>query len=58
MKIMSGAEPENKPDYWAQTKKDLDKVQSRAILLNNMLDNRNEGESFAKGDAYDVRSEL
>ncbi|PWN88098.1 VHS-domain-containing protein [Acaromyces ingoldii] len=53
MKVMSGAEPENKPDYWAQTKKDLDKVQSRAILLNNMLDNRNEGETFAKGDAYD-----
>ncbi|KAL9936328.1 hypothetical protein V8E36_004396 [Tilletia maclaganii] len=52
MKIMSGAEPENKPDYWAQAQKDLDKVQSRAILLNDMLNNVNEGEKFAQGDAY------
>lgn len=54
MKIMSGAEPESKPDYTEQTRKELNKVQSRAILLNNMLDNANEGEKFAKGDAYDV----
>ncbi|KAK0536694.1 ARF-binding protein [Tilletia horrida] len=53
MKIMSGAEPENKPDYWAQAQKDLDKVQSRAILLNDMLNNVNEGEKFVQGDAYD-----
>ncbi|KAK0552953.1 ARF-binding protein [Tilletia horrida] len=55
MKIMSGAEPENKPDYWAKAQEDLDKVQGRAILLNSMLDNVNEGEKFAKGDAYDPR---
>ena len=54
MKVMSGAEPESKPDYSQQTRKELDKVQSRAVLLNNMLDNANEGEKFARGDAYDV----
>lgn len=53
MKIMSGAEPENKPDYAERTRKELDKVQSRAVLLNNMLDNAKEGEKFARGDAYD-----
>ncbi|PWN49391.1 VHS-domain-containing protein [Violaceomyces palustris] len=53
MKIMSGAEPENKPDYSSQTQKELDKVQSRAILLNDMLNNAKEGEKFVKGDAYD-----
>lgn len=53
MKIMSGAEPENKPDYATRTQKELDKVQSRAVLLNNMLDNANDGEKFARGDAYD-----
>ena len=53
MKIMSGAEPENKPDYSKQTRKELDKVQSRAILLNDMLNNAKRGEKFAKGDAYD-----
>lgn len=55
MKIMSGAEPEEKPDYSEQTRRELDKVQSRAVLLNNMLDNTNEGEKFARGDAYEVR---
>lgn len=53
MKIMSGAEPENKPDYASQTAKELDKVQSRAILLNDMLDNYQEGEKFVRGDGYD-----
>lgn len=53
MKIMSGAEPENKPDYSKQTRRELDKVQSRAILLNDMLDNAKEGERFVGGDAYD-----
>lgn len=53
MKIMSGAEPENKPDYSKQTRRELDKVQSRAILLNDMLNNAKEGEKFAQGDAYD-----
>lgn len=55
MVIMSGAQPENKPDYKSQTGKELDKVQSRAILLNDMLDNAAPGEKFVKGDAYDVR---
>ncbi|EST06387.1 hypothetical protein PSEUBRA_004281 [Kalmanozyma brasiliensis GHG001] len=53
MKIMSGAEPENKPDYTKQTRRELNKVQSRAILLNDMLNNAKEGEKFVQGDAYD-----
>lgn len=53
MKIMSGAEPEALPDYSRQTRMELDKVQSRGVLLNNMLDNANEGEKFARGDAYE-----
>ncbi|KDN39951.1 VHS-domain-containing protein [Tilletiaria anomala UBC 951] len=53
MKIMSGAEPESKPDYKAQTTKELDKVQSKAVLLNDMLNQAKEGERFVKDDAYD-----
>lgn len=53
MKIMSGAEPESKPDYSERTRKELDKIQSRTILLNNMLDNASESEKFVRGDAYD-----
>ncbi len=36
-----------------QTRRELDKVQSRAILLNDMLNNAKEGEKFVQGDAYD-----
>lgn len=54
MVIMSGAEPDKKPDYHSQTGKELDKIQSRAVLLNSMLDNAEEGEKFVEGDAYDV----
>lgn len=46
-------EPESKPDYASQTSKELDKVQSRAILLNDMLNNYQPGERFVKGDGYD-----
>jgi hypothetical protein len=59
MKVMSGAEPEARPDYSQRTRKELDKIQSRAVLLNNMLDNANEDEKFARGDAYDqIASQL
>ncbi|KDQ11558.1 hypothetical protein BOTBODRAFT_114262 [Botryobasidium botryosum FD-172 SS1] len=55
MKALAGAEPEKKPDYRSQTLAELDKVQSKVILLNDMLDNVDpaRGEKFAKGDAYD-----
>ncbi|KAI3617563.1 hypothetical protein CBS9595_003472 [Malassezia furfur] len=52
MKIMSGAEPEAN----VQTKhvvKELDKVQARAKLLNDMLDQAKPNEKFVSGDAYD-----
>lgn len=53
MVIMSGAEPERKPDYASQTSRELDKIQSRAILLNDMLNNHGEQERFVRGDGYD-----
>lgn len=50
-------EPEKQPDYEAQTKKELEKVQGKAILLNDMLNNVNEGERVGvDGDAYEVCS--
>lgn len=49
----SSQEPERKPDYAIQTAKELDKVQSRAILLNDMLNNYQAEEKFVKGDGYD-----
>ncbi|CAE7143685.1 unnamed protein product [Rhizoctonia solani] len=56
MKSLSGADPESKPDYRKQTMHELDKLQAKVILLNELLDNFDvsRGEKFAKGDAYDV----
>lgn len=55
MKILAGAEPEAKPDYKAQTLKELNKVEAKVILLNEMLDNVDKvrGETFVQGDVYD-----
>ncbi|KAG8935579.1 hypothetical protein FRC02_007507 [Tulasnella sp. 418] len=55
MKTLSGANPDAKPDYKAQTLHELEKLQSKVILLNDLLDNvdKEKGERFVKGDAYD-----
>ena len=56
MKSLAGANPDTKPDYRAQALADLAKLQSKVVLLNELLDNvdAERGEKFAKGDAYDV----
>ncbi|WVR04451.1 hypothetical protein IAU60_001454 [Kwoniella sp. DSM 27419] len=54
MKALAGAEPEKAVDYATQTLNELDKVQSKAILLNDMLNNAREGEKVGlEGDVYD-----
>jgi ADP-ribosylation factor-binding protein GGA len=57
MKSLAGANPEAKPDYRSQAMTELSKLESKVILLNEMLDNVDtaQGEKFASGDAYDVR---
>ena len=57
MRSLAGAEPEKKPDYRSQSLNELNKLEQKVILLNELLDNvdRESGEKFASGDAYDVR---
>ena len=57
MKSLSGANPESKPDYRQQAFTELNKLESKVILLNEMLDNvdTTRGERFVAGDVYDVR---
>jgi len=57
MKSLSGANPESKPDYHQQALTELNKLESKVILLNEMLDNvdTTRGEKFVAGDVYDVR---
>ncbi|KAH9918762.1 VHS-domain-containing protein [Epithele typhae] len=55
MKSLAGANPDAKPDYRTQALNELNKLESKVILLNEILDNvdTTNGEKFAKGDVYD-----
>lgn len=55
MKSLAGANPDAKPDYRSQAMTELNKLESKVILLNEMLDNvdTTKGEKFASGDVYD-----
>ncbi|GAA5870301.1 hypothetical protein JCM8547_006597 [Rhodosporidiobolus lusitaniae] len=53
MKIMAGAAPEKQPNYEDQVAKELDRIQQRVLLLNEMLNNAKPKERFVEGDAYD-----
>ncbi|KAG6876486.1 hypothetical protein C0992_012812 [Termitomyces sp. T32_za158] len=55
MKALAGANPDAKPDYRTQSLTELNKLEQKVILLNEMLDNvdTQRSEQFAKGDAYD-----
>lgn len=56
MKSLAGANPDAKPDYRSQALTELNKLEQKVILLNEMLDNvdTERGERFVSGDAYDV----
>ncbi|KAI0789011.1 VHS domain-containing protein [Irpex lacteus] len=55
MKSLAGANPDAKPDYRSQALTELNKLEQKVILLNDLLDNVDvaRGERFAQGDAYD-----
>ncbi|KAI0674356.1 hypothetical protein C8Q78DRAFT_1014369 [Trametes maxima] len=55
MKTLAGANPDAKPDYRTQALNELNKLESKVILLNEILDNvdTTRGEKFAQGDVYD-----
>ncbi|PPQ81820.1 hypothetical protein CVT25_013656 [Psilocybe cyanescens] len=60
MKSLAGANPDAKPDYRSQALTELNKLEQKVILLNEMLDNvdAERGERFATGDAYDQVSSI
>lgn len=57
MKFLSGANPEAKPDYRSQALHEVEKIESKIVLLNEMLDNidTSRGERPTAGDVYEVR---
>jgi hypothetical protein len=57
MKSLAGANPESKPDYRSQALTDLNKLEQKVVLLNEMLDNADteRGERPVAGDVYEVK---
>ena len=60
MKTLAGANPDAKPDYRTQALNELNKLESKVILLNEILDNVDtaRGEKFVQGDVYDPSGTL
>ncbi|KIY50235.1 VHS domain-containing protein [Fistulina hepatica ATCC 64428] len=60
MKSLAGANPDAKPDYRAQALTELNKLEQKVILMNEMLDNVDvEGnERFTGGDVYEQVAEI
>lgn len=60
MKSLAGANPDAKPDYRTQALSDLNKLEQKVILLNEMLDNvdTSRGERFVAGDVYEVSNQV
>ena len=56
MKSLADVNPDAKPDYRTRALSDLNKLEQKVVLLNEMLDNvdADKGERFVSGDAYDV----
>jgi hypothetical protein len=55
MKSLAGANPDSKPDYRTQALADLNKLEQKVVLLNEMLDNADteRGEKLVTGDVYE-----
>jgi len=57
MKIMAGYDPEAKPNYKQQTNEELEKIQRKTILLNDMLNSVKVGERIGVGDIFEELSQ-
>ncbi|KAG6882071.1 hypothetical protein C0993_012030, partial [Termitomyces sp. T159_Od127] len=55
MKALASANPNAKPNHRTQALTELNKLEQKVILLNEMLDNfdTQRSEQFAKGEVYD-----
>lgn len=57
MKVMAGYDTKHKTDYRAKAAEEVSKVQQKARILEERLQNIKEGEVAAEGDVFEVRLE-
>ncbi|EXJ84954.1 hypothetical protein A1O3_05629 [Capronia epimyces CBS 606.96] len=53
MKVMAGYDTRHKTDYRAKAAEEVAKIQHKAKILEEMLQNHREGEKFAEGDVFE-----
>ncbi|EFW20095.1 hypothetical protein CPSG_03270 [Coccidioides posadasii str. Silveira] len=56
MKIMAGFDTRNKTDYRAKAAEEVAKVQQKAKILEEMLQNHKQGDKIIEGDVFEVRN--
>ena len=57
MKVMAGYDNQHKTDYRAKAAEEVAKVQQKAKLLEDMLENHKPGDKVGEGDVYEVREQ-
>ena len=55
MKVMAGYDTRHKTDYRAKAAEEVAKVQQKARILEEMLQNHKDGEKIGDGDVFEVR---
>jgi len=55
MKVMAGYDTRNKTDYRAKAAEEVSRVQQKAKILEEMLQNVKEGDKIEEGDVFEVR---
>jgi ADP-ribosylation factor-binding protein GGA len=55
MKVMAGYDNRHKTDYRAKAAEEVAKVQQKAKLLEDMLQNHKAGDKVREGDVFEVR---
>lgn len=55
MKIMAGYDTRHRTDYRAKAAEEVSRVQEKAKLLEEMLENFKPGDKLSEGDVYEVR---
>lgn len=55
MKVMAGYDNRHKTDYRAKAAEEVAKVQQKAKILEEMLQNQQPGQGISEGDVFEVR---
>lgn len=56
MKVMAGYDTKHKTDYRAKAAEEVSKIQQKAKILEDMLQDYKQGDAMAEGDVFEVET--